>query len=114
MNPDNPRLLKSDEEIAAILKERGITRDKTIICSCGTGREATCEFLLFRFYLKFPKVRIYEGSFTEWTACPDNPVVTGKSPRKLFFTGQSGSFSLSLKVPDSTTAGRDRRSAYTR
>jgi thiosulfate/3-mercaptopyruvate sulfurtransferase len=81
MNPDNPRLLKSDEEIAAILKERGITPDKTIICSCGTGREATCEFLLFRFYLKFPKVKIYEGSFTEWTTYPDNPVVTGKNPR---------------------------------
>lgn len=81
MNPDNPRLLKSDDEISAILKERGIAPDKTIICSCGTGREATCEFLLFKFYLKFPKVKIYEGSFTEWTTYPDNPVVTGKNPR---------------------------------
>ena len=37
--------------------------------------------LLFTFSLKFPKVKIYEGSFTEWTTYPDNPVVTGKNPR---------------------------------
>lgn len=81
MNPDNSRLLKSDSEIAAILEDHAITPDKTVICSCGTGREATNEFLLFKFYLKFPKVKIYEGSFTEWTIYPDNPVVTGKNPR---------------------------------
>jgi thiosulfate/3-mercaptopyruvate sulfurtransferase len=81
MTQDNPRKLKSDDEIAAILKEKGVSPDRTVICSCGTGREATNEFLLFKFYLKYPNVRIYEGSFTEWTMYPDNPVVTGKSPR---------------------------------
>ncbi len=77
----NPRLLKSDAEIQAILDEHDITPDKTIICSCGTGREATNEFILFKWYLGFPKVKIYEGSFTEWAAYPDNPVVTGDKPR---------------------------------
>lgn len=81
MSPDNSRLLKPDEEIAAILAEKGVTKEKTVICSCGTSREATNEFLLFKFYLKFPNVKIYEGSFTEWTTYPDNPVVTGKNPR---------------------------------
>jgi thiosulfate/3-mercaptopyruvate sulfurtransferase len=81
MSADNPRKVGSGEEIAAILKERGVSPDKTIICSCGTGREATNEFVLFKFYLKYPKVRLYEGSFTEWTMYPDNPVVTGKNPR---------------------------------
>ena len=81
MHPDNPRLLKPEEELTEIIKGHGISRDKTIICSCGTGREATNEFLLFRFYLGYPKVKIYEGSFTEWSSYPDNPTVTGKSPR---------------------------------
>ena len=81
MHPDNPRLLKNDDEIQAILDENDITPEKTVICSCGTGREATNEFLLFKWYLGFPKVKIYEGSFTEWTAHAENPTVTGPNPR---------------------------------
>jgi thiosulfate/3-mercaptopyruvate sulfurtransferase len=81
MHPENPRLLKSEDEIQSILDSRGITPAKTIICSCGTGREATNEFILFKFYLGYPSVRIYEGSFTEWTSHPENPTVTGKEPR---------------------------------
>ena len=81
MDPKNAKLLKPGDEIRAILAGKEITPDKTIICSCGTGREATNEFCLFRYYLKYPKVKLYEGSFTEWTMYPENPVVTGKNPR---------------------------------
>ncbi len=81
MNAKNRRLLKSDEEIMTILDAHGVKPDKTIVCSCGTGREATNEFLLFKWYLGYPKVRVYEGSFTEWSSFPENPVVTGKNPR---------------------------------
>lgn len=81
MDSANKRLLKPDAEIQAILAAAGVAPDKTIICSCGTGREATNEFILFKWYLQYPKVRIYEGSFTEWTAYPDSPTVVGKNPR---------------------------------
>ncbi len=81
MHPDNARLLRSDEEIQAVLDEHGIAPHKTVICSCGTGREATNEFILFKWYLGYPRVLIYEGSFTEWSSYPDNPTVLGKNPR---------------------------------
>ena len=81
MNDANKSLLKSDEEISAILKANDVRPEKTIICTCGTGREATNEFILFKWYLNYPSVKIYEGSFTEWTAYPENPTVTGKNPR---------------------------------
>ena len=81
MDDTNKSLLKPDEEIAAILDANGVKPDKTIICTCGTGREATNEFIFFKWYLKYPNVKIYEGSFTEWTAYPENPTVTGKNPR---------------------------------
>jgi thiosulfate/3-mercaptopyruvate sulfurtransferase len=81
MDADNTRLLRPDDEIQAILDQHGIVPEKTIICSCGTGREATNELILLKWYLGFPKVEIYEGSFTEWTAHPENTTVTGKSPR---------------------------------
>lgn len=80
MTEDNSRLLKPEDEIKEILKEKGISKDKTIICSCGTGREATNEFLLFKSFLGYPDVKIYEGSFTEWTSFPDNPTKTGPKP----------------------------------
>jgi thiosulfate/3-mercaptopyruvate sulfurtransferase len=81
MDDENPRLLKPMDEIGVILAENGVGRDKEIICTCGTGREATNEFLLLRFYLDYPRVRIYEGSFTEWSSHPENETVTGPDPR---------------------------------
>jgi thiosulfate/3-mercaptopyruvate sulfurtransferase len=81
MTPDNPRQLKSDEEIKALIAKAGVTEDKTVICSCGTGREATNEFNLFKWYLGYPRVKEHEGAFTEWTSHPENPTVLGKSPR---------------------------------
>ena len=79
MTKDNPRLMKSDEELQAIIGKFDITPDKTLLIYCGTGREATNEFLFFRFYLGHQKVRIYEGSFTEWSSHPENPAVVGEA-----------------------------------
>ena len=82
MDENNRALLKPEEEISAIINSKGITPDKTIICSCGTGREGTNEFLLFKFFMNYPRVMLYEGSFTEWVAYPENETVTGANPRK--------------------------------
>jgi len=81
MAEDNKRLLKPDETIREMVEKVGATKDKCIICSCGTGREATNEFLLFKWRFGYPRVRINEGSFTEWTSHPENPTVVGKNPR---------------------------------
>jgi len=81
MDDKNKKLLKPDDQILALVKAAGASPDKRIICSCGTGREATNEFILFRWYLGYPDVFLYEGGFTEWSSYKDNPVVTGKTPR---------------------------------
>lgn len=81
MSEENSRLLKPIEEIKKILEDKDINEDKTIICSCGTGREATNEFILFKWLLQYPDVKIYEGSFTEWSSYPNNPVTAGSKPR---------------------------------
>jgi thiosulfate/3-mercaptopyruvate sulfurtransferase len=81
MDDKNKKLLKPLEQLEAMVAAVGATRNKKIICSCGTGREATNEFLLFRWYLGYPDVRVYEGSFTEWISYGENPVVTGRNPR---------------------------------
>jgi len=80
MTKENAKLLKSDEELQQIVGKFKITPDKTVLIYCGTGREATNEYLFMKFYLGHDKVRIYEGSFTEWSAYPENPAVTGENP----------------------------------
>ncbi len=79
-NPDeakkNAHQLKSIEDLRALFVSRGITPDKTVIVSCSTGREASLQFLALKHLLKYPNVRIYEGSWTEYSASP-HPVRTG-------------------------------------
>ena len=61
MDDKNKKLMKPDDQIQALVQAAGATPDKTIICSCGTGREATNEFLLFKYYLGYKNVVLYEG-----------------------------------------------------
>ncbi|WP_315858094.1 rhodanese-like domain-containing protein [Cyanobium sp. Morenito 9A2] len=79
-NPDeakkNAHKLKSIEELRALFVSRGITPDKTVIVSCSTGREASLQYLTLKHLLKYPNVRIYEGSWTDYSASP-HPVRTG-------------------------------------
>jgi thiosulfate/3-mercaptopyruvate sulfurtransferase len=81
IDPHNSTLLKPDGQIRSILSEREITPEKTIICSCGTGRTATMVFLILKWYLGYPDVVMYEGGFTEWVSHAENKTVTGKKPR---------------------------------
>jgi thiosulfate/3-mercaptopyruvate sulfurtransferase len=77
MTKENSRLMKSDEELEEIVGKFNVTPDKTLLIYCGTGREATNEFLYFKWYRGHDKVKIYEGSFTEWSAHPENSTVSG-------------------------------------
>jgi thiosulfate/3-mercaptopyruvate sulfurtransferase len=81
LDPGNTTLLRPETEIRTILDSLGITPDKTIICSCGTGRSATMVFLILKWYLGYPDVVMYEGGFTEWVSHPENTTVTGRMPR---------------------------------
>ena len=82
MDNANPALLKPNDELDIILEEHGVDRTQTVICTCGIGRTATSEFVLLKWFYLYPNVRIYEGSFTEWSAYPDNPVATGPEARE--------------------------------
>lgn len=79
-NPDealkNPHKLKSVDALRKLFVSRGVTPDKTIIISCSTGREASLQYLVLKHLLGYPNVRVYEGSWTEYSAT-NNPVQTG-------------------------------------
>ncbi|RFT16024.1 MAG: Thiosulfate sulfurtransferase, rhodanese [Candidatus Saccharicenans subterraneus] len=64
--------------VAGNLRDMGITPDKTIIVSCGQGLMASHTYLTLKYLLNYPKVRLYDGSFNEWSNRDDLPVETGQ------------------------------------
>jgi len=80
----NPHKLKSLDEIKKILADRGIKPSDDIIVTCSTGREATLQYIVLKHLLGYPKVRIYEGSWTEYSTT-NLPVATG--PEKTLTSG---------------------------
>ena len=82
MEKDNTHKFKPYSETKAELEKAGITKDKNIICYCGTSREGS----LLRFYLKhvagYPNVRLYEGAWKEYVWLKDKslPAETGGEP----------------------------------
>lgn len=79
MEKDNTHKFKPLDQVKAELEKAGITKDKNIICYCGTSREGS----LLLFYLKhvagYPNVRLYEGAWKEyvWLKNKSLPAETG-------------------------------------
>jgi thiosulfate/3-mercaptopyruvate sulfurtransferase len=67
---------RSLDEIKKILADKKIVPENDIIVSCSTGREATLQYVVLKHLLNYPKVRIYEGSWTEYSTQKDLPVAT--------------------------------------
>ncbi len=77
---DEVRVWRRKEELEKLFAELGVTKEKQIIVHCDTGREGSHVYFTLKHILGFPNVRLYRGSWVEWSADPTLPVKTGMDP----------------------------------
>jgi thiosulfate/3-mercaptopyruvate sulfurtransferase len=68
---------KSKEDLKETYEKLGATPDKTIIASCGQGLMSAHAYFTLRYVLGYPKVKNYDGGFSEWSNIDELPVETG-------------------------------------
>ena len=68
--------LKSDAELERIIRDAGIDPAEPVITSCGSGVTAAVLALALDT-VGAGKIRLYDGSWTEWGGRDDAPVETG-------------------------------------
>ena len=71
---------KTKENLQKLVSDMGIVRDKEIVVHCRTGREASHVYFTLKHVLGYPRVRLYRGSWVEWSADRTLPVKTGSEP----------------------------------
>ncbi|HEX5416157.1 MAG TPA: sulfurtransferase [Chloroflexota bacterium] len=57
---------KSADELQALFEGKGITPDQDIIAYCRIGERSSLTWFVLHELLGYPKVRNYDGSWTEW------------------------------------------------
>ncbi len=68
------------DDLRASYAAQGITPDKTVFVYCNGGLESSHVYFALHNLLGFPRVRVYDGSFTEWSEKIELPVSTGDVP----------------------------------
>lgn len=74
---NNSHKLKPLADLKAVFAAKGFKETDDIVVYCGTSREASIEYFVLKHLLKFQKVRLYEGSWSEYSNHASLPVETG-------------------------------------
>jgi thiosulfate/3-mercaptopyruvate sulfurtransferase len=74
------RVWKRKEDLEKLFLESGVTKDKEMIVYCRAGREASHLYFTLKYVMGFPNVRLYRGSWVEWSADKKLPVKIGMDP----------------------------------
>jgi thiosulfate/3-mercaptopyruvate sulfurtransferase len=74
------KVWKKKEDLEKLFAESGVTKEKEIIVYCRAGREASHLYFTLKYVLGFPHVRLYRGSWVEWSADKNLPVKIGMDP----------------------------------
>ena len=65
---------KGRDELAALYEGKGITPDKDVIAYCRIGERSSHSWFVLHELLGYPRVRNYDGSWTEWGSMVNVPI----------------------------------------
>ena len=65
---------KTADELLSIYEGKGLTPDKEVIAYCRIGERSSHTWFVLQYLLGYPKVRNYDGSWTEWGSLIDVPI----------------------------------------
>ena len=65
---------KSPEELKELYQGQGITPDKEVIAYCRIGERSSHTWFVLKYLLGYPKVKNYDGSWTEWGSLVGAPI----------------------------------------
>ena len=65
---------KSADELRSIYEGKGITPEKEVIAYCRIGERSSHTRFVLNYLLGYPKVRNYDGSWTEWGSLIGAPI----------------------------------------
>lgn len=71
---DTTRSFRPAEELEALFRKHGITRDKTVVTYCHSGLGRSTKLAMALKLLGFPRVLEYTGSWEEWSGDPRLPI----------------------------------------
>lgn len=69
---------KTRDELLIDYEKQGVTPERTIIVYCGQGQMSAHTYFTLKHVLGFPKVKLYDGGFNEWSVREDLPVESSK------------------------------------
>jgi thiosulfate/3-mercaptopyruvate sulfurtransferase len=74
---DADATFKSPEELRALYEDKGVKPDGEIIAYCRIGERSSLTWFVLKYLLGYPKVKNYDGSWTEWGNLVDAPIEKG-------------------------------------
>ncbi|MBK8595179.1 MAG: sulfurtransferase [Holophagales bacterium] len=64
---------RADVDIRADFEALGITKETPVIVYCNSGHQASEAFFMLKYQLGYPNVKLYLGSWIEWSMTPGTP-----------------------------------------
>jgi len=65
---------KSAEDLKSLYEGKGVRPDGNVIAYCRIGERSSLTWFVLKYLLGYPKVRNYDGSWTEWGNLVDAPI----------------------------------------
>ena len=65
---------KTDEQLRALYEGKGVKPDGEVIAYCRIGERSSLTWFVLKYLLGYPKVKNYDGSWTEWGNLVNAPI----------------------------------------